>query len=465
LLPNFCNKTLFWVVLLGGAFMRFHALDRQSLWDDELSTVRTISLPVHQMAQRFETYETNPPLYFLQLKVWRALHSRSLVRLRANSALWGSLSLFLIFLLGRRYGGDSLGLLAMALLALSPFHLAYSQELRCYTMAVTIALAGWLNLERLISGERRSLPFQILLWTAQLYTHFWGVFVVMAEMVYALWQAPPEKRTKILVAAGTAGILFSLWLPILFQQMKVVDQLVFWASPFAVKNLAKVFLAYSGIYFNMASSVFYLRSIIGVFLGTGLLFAVTLGLGFWRGPKAAKIWLGVGLVVPWIFSSLKPPIFLWYRYTFHMFPAFVILVSAGFLAIRPRWLGLMLILIGLGSQVRGDWTYYHGWQKANPKAVVAYVHRIRQPDSIVVRPSYFADLFGFYDLGTTAVIDEDKLDSPDKRAALSGHHAIFLQFDVPSDPVGDAIVSEFKPVSATYFPGTAHLGITVYQLQ
>jgi len=362
-------------------------------------------------------------------------------------------------------GGESLGLLAMTFLAISPFHLAYSQELRCYAMAVTIALAGWLNLERVVSGERRSLPLQIFLWTAQMYTHFWGVFVVLAQMIYGLWQTPRQNRTKILAAGGIAGLLFSLWLPILFQQMNVVDQLVFWASPFAIKNLAKVFLAYSGLYFNMASSVFYLRSIIGVFIGTGLLFAVALGLGFWRGSKAAMVWLVVGLVVPWILSAWKPPIFLWYRYTVHMLPGFVLLVSAGFLAIRPRWLRILLILIGLGSQVWGDWTYFNGWQKANPKAVVAYVHRIRQPDSIVVRPAYFGDLFNFYDLGTTAVIDEDKLDSPDKRAALSGHHAIFLQFDVPSDPVGDAIVSEFKPISATYFPGTAHLGITVYQLQ
>jgi hypothetical protein len=456
---------LFFLVFLGGAFLRFHTLDRQSLWDDELSTIRTISSSAPQMIQRLETYETHPPLYFIQLKIWRALHGRSLVRLRANSALWGSLSLGLMFLLGRRYGGEPLGLLAMALLAVSPFHLAYSQELRSYAMAISIALAAWLNLEGVISNERKGLPLQVLLWTAQMYTHYWGIFVVLAQMTYGLWRAPREDRMKILAAGGVAGVFFSLWLPVLFQQMNVVDRLVFWASPFSIKSLAKVFLAFSGLYFNMASSVFYLPSTVGGFVGTGLVFAAALGLGFWRGPKMAVVWLVVGLGVPWILSAWKPTIFLWYRYTVHMLPAFAILVAAGLLAIRPRALGVCLVLVALGSQVWGDWTYFHGWQKANPKAVVAYVHRIRQSDSIVVRPSYFGELFNFYDLGTSRVIDEHLLDSPDKRVALRGHHAIFLEFDVPSDPVGDAIVGECNPVSATYFPGIAHLGVTVYELE
>jgi len=31
--------------------------------------------------------------------------------------------------------------------------------------------------------------------------------------------------------------------------------------------------------------------------------------------------------------------------------------------------------------------------------------------------------------------------------------------------VGDALLAEFPPSSARYFPGTAHLGITVYELK
>ena len=88
-----------------GTGLRFHALDRQSVWDDEMSSIQTCSTPAGGFLERFSTYETHPPLYFLQLKLWRALHLRSLVKLRANSALWGSFSLLLAYFLGRRWGG------------------------------------------------------------------------------------------------------------------------------------------------------------------------------------------------------------------------------------------------------------------------------------------------------------------------------------------------------------------------
>ena len=155
------------------------------------------------MAHRYETYETHPPLYFLQLRLWAALQMRSLVKLRANSAFWGSLSLLLIYLVGRRYGGEGLGHLTMAFLALSPFHLAYSQEMRPYAMAVAISLAALLAL------ENESWILLGFCWTAQLYTHYWGAFVVFAQAVYGLWRYPLERKT-IFIAAGSAALL---WLP------------------------------------------------------------------------------------------------------------------------------------------------------------------------------------------------------------------------------------------------------------
>jgi hypothetical protein len=124
-----------------------------------------------------------------------------------------------------------------------------------------------------------------------------------------------------------------------------------------------------------------------------------------------------------------------------------------------------MVLALLGSQAWGSWIYFHGWQKANPKAVMQYVHWLKAPDSVVIRPSYFADLYSFYDLGTTTPVDENLLDTPEKRAVLKGKHVILIAFDVPYDPVADALLAGLKPLSARYFPGTAHLGITVYQLK
>jgi uncharacterized membrane protein len=440
--------------------LRFHALDRQSLWDDEMSTIKTISTPSSEFVHRFATYETHPPIYFLQLKLWRALGMRSLVKLRANSAFWGSLSLILIYIVGRLYGGDALGLLVMTFLALAPLHIAYSQEMRPYALAMTIGLAA------LWALERRAWVGLSALWTALLYTHYWGAFVVLAQSLYAFYRSAswPEKKT-VLMTTGVAGFCFLFWLPVLGSQFGVIDRLVFWASPFSFVSLGKVFLAYSGFLFNMASWTFYLPTRLGVLLLLGIPWGVALAWGCRQGPRGAQWWLGVGLGVPWLLSLWKPSIFLWYRYPVLMLPAFILLVAAGFLAITSMRWRVFLVLIVLGTQGWGIWVYFHQWQKANPKSVVQYIHWLRRPNSIVVRPSYFSDLFNFYDQGSSVTIDEHVFDAPEKRAALKGKTIILVSFDVPSDPVADAFLQEFTAVSARYFPGLAHLGITVYELR
>lgn len=457
-------------VLALGTFLRFHAMDRQSLWDDEMSTIQMMSLPRSQWIHRFETYETHPPFYFAQLKLWEKAGARSLVRLRANSALWGSLSLFLIFWLGRRYAGFGAGLLSMSYAALSPYHLAYSQELRPYALSMVLALAAMLVLERcLASQESEGIPWWFLLgifWTLLLYTHYWGAFVVTAQAVYAGCKIPDRKmRLRLAVTLAVIGALFSLWLPVLRAQLGLTQELAFWVPPFSIGNLLKSFPALSGLVFNMASGTFYLPGLFGVLLLLAVAQGTALTQGVRKGPLAMTLWLSLVIGIPWLLSLWKSTIYLWWRYPIHAFPAFAILVAVGILACRPRWVSILLLLICLGTQGWGALVYFTRWQKANPKAVVAYAHHLKQPETVVVRPSYFAYLFNFYDRGTLPVINEDLLDSPAKRAALKGRKILFIAFDVPSDPIADAFLNEFKVVTARRFPGIARLGITVYELE
>ncbi|MFA5975527.1 MAG: glycosyltransferase family 39 protein [Elusimicrobiota bacterium] len=480
------------LIVLGiGTFLRFHALDRQSLWDDEMSTLQTISTPRSELIHRFQTYEIHPPLYFFQMKLWQKAGARSLVNFRANSACWGTLSLLLIFLLGRRYGGPWAGLWASAYAAFSPYHLSYSQEIRPYALAIVIALAALLVLEQVVIGDVVAfLPYWrkktirqkgnyvpyvpyvslwvilTILWTAQFFTHYWGAFVVSAQALYA-WTRLLERpaRMRLLRSVLIAGGLFCLWLPILLAQMEVVPALSFWVPRFSFASLLQTFGAFSGIYFNMASSTFYLPTVTGIFALLALAHGLALVHGLRRGPSALRYWLCVGLAIPCLISLWKPAIFLWYRYTFHLYPAFCLLLVLGALRWRPRALGILLLATCLGTQLWGSAIYFTRWQKANPKAVVSYIHWLRQPESIVVRPFYFARLFQFYDQGTLPVIDQHLLDSVEKRAALKGKKIILVAFNVPYDPVTDALLSEFKVVSAQNFPGLARLGITVYQLE
>ena len=124
-----------------------------------------------------------------------------------------------------------------------------------------------------------------------------------------------------------------------------------------------------------------------------------------------------------------------------------------------------VFLFLLASQLRGDWIYFHAWEKANPKAVMQYVNSHSDPGMAIVRPAYFSAHYSYYDQTGARVMDQDKMDSAGKRSSLHGKKVLLVAFDVPSDPVTDAFLSEFHETASRHFPGFARLGITVYALE
>ena len=443
-----------------GVWLRFHGLERQSLWDDEMSTRKVEYMPTWLWPAYFHVYEMHPPLYFLQLRVWQGAFGSSLKALRANSAFWGSLTLILLFLLVRQYQGDSAALLAMALLAVSPYHLAYSQEMRPYAMGAALGVLGFLLL------EKKQWIWLTVIMIAEMYTHYWGSFLVASQLVCGFLQAEtPAQRKAILICGLLACAVFALWLPMLRAQLQAIPSLSFWVPPASPVNLARTAVAYTGLFFHHASLAFRAPGPIGLHILIGAVTFAAAVIGIRKGPRAAWIWLSVGLGLPYLISYVTHSIYVWYRYPFLIYPAFVVLVACGLSAIRIkplRWAMTGALLLMNSWSV---YAYHTTWQKANPKDVVAYVQTLKQPDTVVVRPDYFAPLFAYYDIGPTAVIDQHKLSDPVKRAALKGKSIIFLAFDVPDDPVRDALLSQFSVTSRRDFPGYAHLAITVYQLK
>jgi uncharacterized membrane protein len=461
-------------VFLSGAFLRFHALGRQSLWDDEMTSVHVVSVPFRAELSYHRVYEFHPPLFFCQLRLWKRYLGSSLVVLRANSAAWGALSLLALYGLAVALGYSSAGALwAMAFLAFSPFHLAYSQELRPYALAVFLGTAGFWLLEILLREDSAGRRGRVWTWglnflviVAELYTHLWGAFVVCAQSVEGLWRFKGRTRWVWTGICAGAVLLFCFWLPIVWRQIHNVGGLSgFWMLAPSPLNLVRTFLAFSGVYFRFASSDFLYPGppgVRGLIIG---LYAVGFVLGFRRAPRAVLLWLLLGLGLPFALSYRVPALYLWYRYTVLIYPAFLLWVVAGWDSVRPAGLRRLCLGLVLAAEIWGCRYYCTGWEKANPQAVVAYVNSQTTRNTVIIRPAYFSDLFSFYYTGSAPVFDQDREDSVLKRRRFRGADILLVAFDVPSDPITDAFRSEFKNVAARHFPGFAHLGITVYSFR
>ena len=122
-------------ILVASAYLRFHALDRKSLWMDELgqaSFYRSSSIvEVVGKAAR----HVQPPLdYLIGYGLYRVGLDLSDWWVRFPAAVFGVLGVLCIMILGARAAGPAVGLLAGLVAALSPLHIGLSQEARPYTI-------------------------------------------------------------------------------------------------------------------------------------------------------------------------------------------------------------------------------------------------------------------------------------------------------------------------------------------
>ena len=128
------------IAALGGS-LRFHQIGINSLWLDEAFSIWMGQQPLAEMLQWLIRIDQHPPLYYMLLRAWLGLGDGT-GTVRALSALFSTLTIPTIFLLGRRLAGLRAGLLAALLLAVSPLHVHFAQEARMYALlALSASLA------------------------------------------------------------------------------------------------------------------------------------------------------------------------------------------------------------------------------------------------------------------------------------------------------------------------------------
>jgi len=129
------------LILLAGFGLRLYRLGAQSLWYDE-----TVSAVLAQKAIpdliAHTARDIHPPGYYLLLRLWTRPVGETEFALGLFSVLFGMLLVAGLYHVGRAFFGPSVGLWTAGLVALSPYNLWYSQEVRMYTLGAFLGLAA-----------------------------------------------------------------------------------------------------------------------------------------------------------------------------------------------------------------------------------------------------------------------------------------------------------------------------------
>jgi mannosyltransferase len=408
-------------ILVLAAVLRLAGLERLSLWADEGYSVALSSLAPGDIVAGTATAQ-HPPLYYLLLHGWMQVAGSSAFAVRLFSALWGWLTVLLVFRVGHhleraelREPSDWLGgpgLVAAGLLAVSPAHIWYSQEARMYSLLVLLtALSTWWAWRWWTDEAARTWARTLLyglVTLAALYTHYFAIFVIVAQNLAAFflsWLRPEPlwiegNRWRLarcwLIAQGIWIVGFVPWIPVMVFQ--TTSHEMTWIPPVdwpAVRG-SWLYLLYGAEWQGRWQDV------LGALLGLGLM-ALALWVSLRRShgeERAAPLrWLALWFWLPALLIVAVARALLIYqdKQLLILLPPLLLLIAVGVGRFRrpvARALAVLAILALLAGPLHEQYvqTEKQGWRE-----LAAYLDARAQPGDLVYLNPYAGKLtFDYY---------------------------------------------------------------------
>ncbi len=204
-----------------GTVLRFIGLDQQSYWVDEIRSV-LIALGGEANSWSYPALNIHGPLHMVLLKIWMMLVGTGEGATRALSAIFGAAALPLFYRVAVPMIGRRGALIGLALLAISPFHLWYSQETRNYALFFDAALLAWpIYLQEIEQRTRGTFVAALGVSLLACLLNLTGFFVVAIYGICALviGRSTRYPLWRVLLLGVLLLVLLLPWITTMLQQM------------------------------------------------------------------------------------------------------------------------------------------------------------------------------------------------------------------------------------------------------
>jgi len=240
-------------VLLLAFFVRTQQISTVSVQWDESFCRKMVGFPWGEMFYRI-ILDTHPPLYYILLKIWATVFGNGIIAGRVLSAIFGVSGVLAMYLFVRAaYRRDNKSIkedfleadlpavVAAMIMAVVPIQIIWSQQIRMYSLATALTLwSSYLLVRALRSRDDRAaiwIAYTIVA-TMLAYTHYYGLFALGAQYVYALgyrWSLGRvgviDRVSPVMLSACGLSLAFQPWLPYFLEQRDRVDQCFHLARP------------------------------------------------------------------------------------------------------------------------------------------------------------------------------------------------------------------------------------------
>jgi mannosyltransferase len=425
-------------IIVIALILRFFRLAHQSLWVDEILSYRSfISVSGVPYWKKF-LYDVHGPLYSLVMHFWSAV-SKSDFWLRTPSAIAGTLAVYALFRWFLEIGRRDLAPPGALFMALSPFHIYYSQELRFYAFLSLFAVLALIAFERFRAAPTvRSGVLLGLAFAGACLSHLSALFLGAAFLVYLACSG--KLRGSHLrfgaLAAAIALLIASPWIyrEIWFlRQIHIVDistlpveerlrgelTLNRWSYLYAVFAFSSGYSLGPGLrelhLVTTATGLFGRHAIaIGA---TGILFGGLLVSGIIHSARRGRLGLFLAVMLVTVVSATVATAFnikvFNVRYLMCAFPLYIALIAYGLPSGKRARLVVGAAVCAVMLVSDGNYFFNSTYSRENVRDAVAVVMKGEEREDLIIAPAV-EEVFAHYYRGANTIMyfDPSSLGAP-----------------------------------------------------
>ncbi|MBI2651188.1 glycosyltransferase family 39 protein [Candidatus Woesearchaeota archaeon] len=428
---------LFAIIALG-AFLRIYGLGNESFWIDESETAYVAKQSSFSKVL-YDIYNYNSaapdyfkgtgggsmPLYFFISYYWTKIFGLNEFNLRLLSAIFGIMSIYLTYLLGKYFFNAKTGLIAAFIISINHQNIYYAQEARNYAMLIFFTLLSIYFLMRSLNENKKIYWLGYIICAVVLiYTHYLSFLILMFQYLYIFLFGKTHKA-NFKNAIISALIIFSSyipWIPALMKQLMSISypyanlfkpsffnlgyvfvQINSWISPSLSDRIALRNADFGSISL-IGWLLIWCVLLITALIASSFIFSLFKDENFsianiFKNKKTfLLLWFLIPFLIPFIFSIMFPSMSLagFVNYVMFVTPSYYILAAKGMQSSNANaklWIILLILL-----SILPLYSYYANFDKDQWKEASQYLNLQEYGTELIIvnKPSAILALDYYY---------------------------------------------------------------------
>ena len=343
------------LIILLGLILRFYNIGYESLWLDEIFTfwVTDPNLSLTETFSRVKSTEYIPFLHYYIIKISNSFFGYDPIVGRIFSAVFGSLSIFTVGILCKKFVSNKSYLLTLCMASLNIYLIIYSQEMRVYIFTfflISLSLIFFFNLYDEYKSKifTKNFFFFSLFMLLAIFSHPFSIIILGSLICFTFvdYFFFKVKNKKINISLTLISIFTIFFLFHYLQYVSLITDAINWIKQPDLK-----------FYTNFYFSKFFGSRLLGII---HLIILVTLSFYLWKKIVYNKkiiflyIMLFLSYFVPLIYGYfLKPIIFP--RYIMFVLIPIILIISILIFYLENKnlrkFLIFFLVFINLGNHL------------------------------------------------------------------------------------------------------------------